>query len=117
MFSVIEQSTGRWIGRLGPWCPDGWPGDEVGWGLLPDAQGRGYALEGAAAAMDWAFDTLGWREVIHCIAPDNFASQAVARKLGSKLLRTGRLPEPFQDLPTDIWGQTREQWRARHTQP
>ena len=44
MFSVIEASTGRWIGRLGPWFPEGWPGREVGWGIIPQAQGKGYAL-------------------------------------------------------------------------
>ena len=27
MFSVIERATGRWVGRLGPWCPEGWPGN------------------------------------------------------------------------------------------
>ena len=26
MFSVVEKSTGNWIGRLGPWQPEGWPG-------------------------------------------------------------------------------------------
>ncbi len=113
MFSVIEKASDRWIGRLGPWQPEGWPGTEVGWGLLPDAWGKGYAPEGAAAAMDWAFDTLGWHEIIHCIAPDNAASQAVARKLGSAVLRPGRMPEPFNEHPIDIWGQTRDQWRQR----
>src|SRR5690606_29772018 len=33
-FSVVEKSSGRWLGRLGPWRPDGWPGNEVGWSLL-----------------------------------------------------------------------------------
>lgn len=113
MFSVIEKSSGRWIGRLGPWRPEGWPGTEVGWGLLRDTWGKGYAPEGAAAAIDWAFDALGWSEVIHVIAPDNTPSQAVARKLGSTLRGPGRLPEPFQDMPVEIWGQTREQWRRR----
>lgn len=65
MFSVVEKATGRWVGRLGPWQPEGWPGTEVGWGLSRDAWGRGYAVEGAAAAVDWAFDVLGWTEVIH----------------------------------------------------
>src|SRR3954468_24088358 len=60
MFSVVEKSTGRWIGRLGPWTPADWPGTEVGWGLAREAQGKGYATEGAAAAMDWAFENLGW---------------------------------------------------------
>jgi RimJ/RimL family protein N-acetyltransferase len=113
MFSVIEKASGRWIGRLGPWYPQGWPGTEVGWGLVRDSWGRGYATEGASAAMDWAFSTLGWTEVIHSIAPDNHASQAVARKLGSRNRGPGRLPPPFEDSPVEIWGQTRAEWSAR----
>lgn len=113
MFSVIERSTGRWIGRLGPWQPDGWPGTEIGWGLHADAWGRGYATEGASAAMDYAFDVLGWDDVIHCIGPDNAPSQAVARRLGSSLRGPGQLPAPFEQVPCEIWGQTRAQWRQR----
>lgn len=113
MFSVIEKATGRWVGRLGPWMPEEWPGAEVGWGLAREAWGKGYATEGAAAAIDWAFDQLGWSEVIHVIDPDNAASQAVARRLGSSVLRQARLPPPYQEPVVDIWGQTREQWRAR----
>jgi RimJ/RimL family protein N-acetyltransferase len=113
MFSIIEKATGRWIGRLGPWHPEGWPGTEVGWGLVRDSWGRGYATEGASAAMDWAFSMLGWTEVIHCIAPDNHASQAVARKLGSRNRGAGRLPPPFEDSPVEIWGQTRAEWLDR----
>ena len=30
----------------------------------------------AAATLDYAFDALGWDDVIHCIAPDNQASAA-----------------------------------------
>src|SRR5690606_17152865 len=26
MFSVVEKETGRWIGRVGPWQPEQWPG-------------------------------------------------------------------------------------------
>lgn len=113
MFSVIERATGRWVGRLGPWCPEGWPGTEVGWGLVRDVWGKGYATEGAIAATDWAFDALGWTEVIHTIGPENVASQKVAERLGSTRLRLGRLPPPFEHLPVEIWGQSRETWRAR----
>ncbi|MEQ9336465.1 MAG: GNAT family N-acetyltransferase, partial [Miltoncostaeaceae bacterium] len=45
MFSVIERQSGHWLGRVGPWRPLGWPGPEVGWGLVRSAWGRGYALE------------------------------------------------------------------------
>jgi RimJ/RimL family protein N-acetyltransferase len=113
MFSVIEKSSGRWVGRLGPWVPEGWPGTEVGWGLARSAWGNGYATEGASAAIDWAFDTLGWSEVIHCIAPDNTPSQAVAQRLGSRPLRRTNLPAPFESMIVDVWGQTREEWHAR----
>ncbi|HEX6376831.1 MAG TPA: GNAT family N-acetyltransferase [Allosphingosinicella sp.] len=113
MFSVVEKDSGRWVGRLGPWQPADWPGPEVGWGLTRTAWGRGYATEGAAAAIDWAFDSLGWDRVIHCIAADNIASARVAERLGSTLLGSAYLPPPYDGEPVDIWGQSREEWRAR----
>lgn len=113
MFSVLERDTGRWVGRLGPWQPDGWPGTEVGWALVRDAWGKGYAIEGATAAIDWAFDTLGWTEVIHTILPDNLASVRVAERLGSTKLRVDRLPPPYGADPIDVWGQSKLAWRAR----
>ena len=116
MFSVIEKETGQWVGRVGPWQPEGWPGTEVGWSIVRDRWGRGYAPEAAAACTDWAFDTLGWSEVIHTIAPGNDNSKAVAAKLGSSFLGMGRLPEPSHETPVEIWGQSRERWRARREQ-
>jgi RimJ/RimL family protein N-acetyltransferase len=115
MFSVIEKSSGRWVGRLGPWMPDGWPGPEVGWAIVRDCWGRGYAPEGAIAATNWAFDTLGWDRVIHSIDPANAASIAVAQKLGSRYLGPGKLPPPFHEAAIDIWGQSRDEWRARYS--
>ena len=113
MFSVIEKASGRWIGRVGPWRPEGWPGAEVGWGISKDVWGKGYATEAAAASMDWAFDTLGWDDVIHIIDPENVRSQAVAERLGSVNRGPCRMPPPFHTYRVDAWGQTRDQWRAR----
>lgn len=113
MFSLIEKASGLWVGQAGPWQPDGWPGTEVGYALHQDAWGKGFATEACAAAMDWAFDTLGWSEVIHCIDQENTASQGVARRLGSTNRGPGKLPAPLDTKAIDIWGQTREQWFAR----
>jgi RimJ/RimL family protein N-acetyltransferase len=110
MFSVLDKSSGRWLGQAGPWRPDGWPGNEVGWSFHPDAWGRGYATEAAAAAMDWAFDTLGWDAVIHCIDPANAPSQRLAQRLGSLNRGMVKMPPPYEGLPTEMWGQTREEW-------
>lgn len=70
-------------------------------------------MEGATAATNWAFDTLGWSDVIHSIAPENRASQRVAEKLGSRNRGPGRLPAPFEESRVDLWGQSREEWRSR----
>ena len=113
MFSVIEHETGLWLGRIGPWQPLGWPGTEVGWSLHPDAHGKGYAMEAAIASIDYALDVLGWTEVIHCIDPDNVPSQKLAERLGSTNRGPGTLPAPFEAARVDIWGQSRDQWRAR----
>lgn len=112
MFSVIEKASGRWIGRIGPWRPDGWPGDEVGWGIVPDAYGHGYATEAAAAAMDWAVDHLGWTHIIHCIDRENTPSMGVARRLGSTIVGSGYMPPPFDTHEVDFWGQSAAQWRV-----
>ena len=113
MFSVFEKASGRWIGRVGPWFPAEWPGTEVGWTLDRSAWGRGFATEAATAATQWAFDHLGWTEVIHSIDPANTPSQLVAQRLGSTLRGPGKLPAPFDHAPIEIWGQTRAQWDAR----
>lgn len=113
MFSIIEKDTGRWIGRCGPWRPEGWPGPEVGWGIVASAQRRGYAKEAATCAMSWAFDELGWTEVLHCIEPANEPSIKTALSLGSRLRSRGfKAPAPL-DVVWDLYGQTRESWRAR----
>src|SRR5690606_22675347 len=100
MFSGLRRDTGQWVGRLGPWPPGGraggWPGDEVGWGLKASAMGQGFAAEGATAAIDWAFDHLGWDHVIHCIDKKNAPSIALAERLGSMREREDlALPAPF----------------------
>ncbi len=112
MFSVIERTDGRWIGRVGPWFPHGWPSPEVGWGLIRDAWGQGYAQEAATACLDWVFDVLGWPKVIHCIDPVNQASIALARRLGSTFRGQAILPPPI-DATVDVWGQSAADWRRR----
>jgi RimJ/RimL family protein N-acetyltransferase len=112
MFSIVEKSSGEWIGQAGPWMPEGWPGTEVGWSLRREFTGKGYALEAATAAIDWAFEHLGWTEVIHSIQPPNQASIVLAERLGSRYQGPGRLPPPFEDVGIGIWGQSREQWHA-----
>ena len=112
-FAVIERATGAWVGRIGPWQPEGWPGTEIGWGVASAFAGRGYAYEAACAAMDYAVDVLGWEEIIHTIVPDNRRSIRLAERLGSVHRGPTRLPPPLDQLRVDFWSQTAAAWRAR----
>jgi len=113
MFSMIRRDTGQWIGRTGPWQPEGWPGTEIGWGVARDHAGQGYAYEAAVASMDYAVDVLGWTQIIHTIDPENTASIALANRLGSTNGGPTQLPPPLQDFRVDSWWQTATEWRAR----
>lgn len=87
-FSVELKATGEWVGRVGPWNPEGWPAPEVGWTISPDHLRKGYATEAAQASLDYVFGELGWDSVIHVILKGNTGSIGVAEKVGSRLLRT-----------------------------
>jgi len=112
MFSVFERASGRWIGRVGPWQPHGWPGPEVGWGVIRAVWGTGYAFEAAVASMDYVVDVLGWTDIIHSIHPDNVRSQRLAQRLGSGNRGPGSLPPPYEKDPIDLWGQSAADWKA-----
>jgi RimJ/RimL family protein N-acetyltransferase len=109
LFSVFEKATGQWIGRIGPWKPEGATA-EIGWAILPSHWGKGYATEGAAAAINWAVSHLGWSEIAHCIDADNTLSIAVAHRLGAKWLRVAH---DAHGKETQVYGQSAEHWRAR----
>lgn len=112
MFSLILKDTDQWIGRIGPWQPDSWPGTEVGWGVAREYAGQGYAYEAAVATIDYAFDVLGWDDVMHTINPKNKPSEKLAAALGSKNRGRTALPAPYHEIEVYDWGQTKEEWRA-----
>lgn len=116
MFAVIERDSGRFVGRIGPHYPEGWPAREIAWGVAREFAGRGYAAEAARAAIDYAVDVLGWDDFVHTIDPDNHASIALAQRLGSVNRGPTQLPEPLDHFRVDLWGQSAAEWRARRSQ-
>ena len=106
-FSLESKATGEWVGRVGPWYPEGWIAPEVGWTISPKHLRKGYATEAARAALDYVFHTLGWDSVIHCILDGNDPSVAVAEKIGSRFIRTELgIPGVTEDRVL-IYGQAR----------
>ncbi len=87
-WAAEETSTGAFIGMIGLHTPEAnlpcSPCVEVGWRLAKAHWGQGYATEGAAAALRFAFLVLGLKEVVSFTALPNTPSQAVMRRLGMR---------------------------------
>ncbi len=84
VWAVDERATGRFIGRIGCFEPEGWPAFEIAYTLARPAWGKGYATEGAGAALSYARTELGRRDITSVIRPANIGSIAVATRLGAR---------------------------------
>jgi RimJ/RimL family protein N-acetyltransferase len=84
-WAVEEKASGAFLGMIGFWEPETWPGLTLGWELSPRHWGRGFATEGASAALAQAF--LVWKRdrVISLISPPNLRSIRVAERIGERL--------------------------------
>ena len=82
-WAIEDTATGRFAGYAGLWFPEGWPEAEIGWGLLREFHGRGYATEAANKARDYAFADLGWKTAVSYMHPQNIASRRVAERMGA----------------------------------
>lgn len=80
---LAEQSMdGRPIGLAGLVRREGLDTPDVGYAFIPDAWGRGYAQEAAAAVLAHGRGPLGIPKLAAITSPENFASMAVLRKIG-----------------------------------
>jgi RimJ/RimL family protein N-acetyltransferase len=82
-----DKTNGRLAGEFGlsKWQREITPRldiPEMGWALMPWAQGRGIATEGVKAALAWADAQFGGATVACIISPDNAPSLRVAEKCG-----------------------------------
>jgi RimJ/RimL family protein N-acetyltransferase len=79
---AARRDTGAFIG----WFALNYAGKstdiEVGYRLVPEAWGQGFATEGARALVDYGFDDLDLDRIIGVTHPGNKASQHVLRKAG-----------------------------------
>jgi RimJ/RimL family protein N-acetyltransferase len=113
LWAAEERSSGVFIGRIGFWNPDGWPGFEIGWMLRRAFWGRGYATEGARVALEFAFAQLQQPHVISLIHRDNAASIRVAQRLGEQLASSTEV----MGIPALVYRITREAWEKTANRP
>jgi RimJ/RimL family protein N-acetyltransferase len=112
-FWVVERKTdSAFLGRIGLWRPEGWPGLEVGWALDRPYWGDGYATEAARAAFDYGFRSHPVDKLISLIDPKNGPSQRVAARLGAAKGAPVTIAVFGNSFTPDVWEITRERWQS-----
>jgi len=86
--AIDEKENGTLIGTVGLWNSDPWPEPELGYWLLPIAQGKGFGVEAGLAVKEYALETLKLPSLVSYIDPTNEPSKKLAIRLGARYDKT-----------------------------
>ncbi|NJK46447.1 MAG: GNAT family N-acetyltransferase [Pleurocapsa sp. SU_196_0] len=93
-----EMSDGTSIGLCGPIRRDGLEDADLGFALLPEHAGHGYAVEAARRVLEHARDDLHLTRIAGITTPDNERSIRTLETLGFRFAGTVRLPNDDTEL-------------------
>lgn len=109
--AMARRDTGQFIGLCGlsreVWFPDDL---EIGWRLVPEARGHGFATEAARFWLAYGFDALGLSRMISMADVPNFRSIAVMQRLGMHYDRTETLTDDGETFEAVIYSITSAQF-------
>ncbi|WPQ65903.1 GNAT family N-acetyltransferase [Chitinophaga sancti] len=88
LYLVAMKDSGVPIGMSGLIKRDGLEYVDVGFALLPEYMGQGYAYEATKAVMDYGYNTLQLPHIVAIARADNKNSLALLAKLGLKFSET-----------------------------
>jgi [ribosomal protein S5]-alanine N-acetyltransferase len=99
---VIDKQNGRLIGQCGLLIQEveGKERLEIGYSMLPEFWGKGYASEAAIKCKEFAFDNNLADSLISIVHPDNIGSETVARKNGMQL---EKYLADYKGMPVNIF--------------
>jgi RimJ/RimL family protein N-acetyltransferase len=81
------------IGICGLYDRKGLEGIDIGFALMPEYEGKGYAFEAINQLIHIAFSEFGINELKAITTKDNLSSQKLLEKLGLRLMGTTKLPD------------------------
>jgi RimJ/RimL family protein N-acetyltransferase len=114
IFGVWQREGGAYVGEAylanADWAV---PSIELGYFVVQDQVGQGYATEAGRAVVHWAFDVLAVNRIDLQCSADNLASARVAERIGFHLEGRQRLRHRKKDgsLVDRLWyGLLRSEW-------
>ena len=98
LYLVEEKRSGAPLGMCGLIKRDTLPDVDIGYAFLPEFRSRGYALEAAAAVMNYGKEGLKLKRIVAIVTPDNERSIHLLTKLGLQFERMITWPEDGSEL-------------------
>lgn len=80
--ALIEKTSNRFIGWCGLWRLKETNEIEVGYAIIKEFWGKGYAVEASEAFLEYGFETLNLEKIVAVANPENRNSWRVMEKLG-----------------------------------
>ncbi|AWF83519.1 GNAT family N-acetyltransferase [Microbulbifer sp. A4B17] len=99
----VSMKNGTAIGICGLVKRAGLDGVDIGFALLPDFRGLGFALESAQAVMEYAKNELGLQRILAITQPENTPSIRLLEKLGLNRESNVVLPGETEVLDLMVW--------------
>lgn len=98
LYLVELKENGIPIGISGLVKRDTLPDADIGFAFLPAYWSKGYAVESAAAVMNYAREVLGLTRIVAITSPDNEASAKLLGKIGLRFERMIKLSEAAEEV-------------------
>jgi ribosomal-protein-alanine N-acetyltransferase len=97
-FRVALRENDQAIGTCGLFRREGHADPDIGWSILPEFCGKGYAYEAARAVQKYAWDEVGLTRLVAYVSAQNIPSIGLARKLGLRYEGVTRLIGDDEDV-------------------
>ncbi|WP_052248529.1 GNAT family N-acetyltransferase [Chryseobacterium taiwanense] len=97
-YLLITKEGNHKIGGVGIFERDGLDIVDIGFSLLDEYEGKGYAYEGALKVKSIGMDDFGLKKLSAITAKENFSSQKLIEKLGLKFKKHVTLPGEDEEL-------------------
>ena len=97
-YSIIRKSDSLKIGVCGLYNREGIEGIDIGFGILPDYEGNGYAFEAAQRLIRAAFEDFKINTVKAITSKENFASQKILEELEMTKIGSMKIPDGNKEV-------------------
>lgn len=112
---LTEKPSGNVIGFGGLFPCDALEADdlEIGFVMIKETWGKGYASEIGEAQLKMGFDEFGYSRLLGLVHPDNAASIRALTKLGMRYVKHVTSPKR---PPRSVYVLSRKEWRDRRSE-